>query len=156
MSINQMSGSRCSSKSFMKGQDMVKKLSWRQRIGAAALVAAMAFGAPFAAHAGTSYSNYSTTIGKLGGNGYTGNQTKAVSSKDGNVSVTRVGDNRTVGTAIQKSNGTAQGTARTELAGGYTATLPNSIPANSSVRLKFWGNPVWVVAVQVTGSWRSN
>lgn len=123
---------------------------------ATALAAVIAVGAPLAASAGTAYTNYSVTIGKLGGNGYTANQTKAGSSVAGNVKVTFVGNDYKVGASMMKSDGTQEGTQRTHLGAGYSATLPNSIASSSSVKMKMWGNPLWPVAIQANGSWRSN
>ena len=133
----------------------------RVRIGkklivTAALLAAVALGAPAAAWAGTSFAGYSVTIGAGGGNGYTGAQTKANGSASGNVNVTSVGNGSTVGASMMKNNGSSEGEKRYELGAGYSATLPNSISGGSSVKMKMWGSPFWFVAVQANGTWRSN
>lgn len=128
----------------------------KKMAAATALAVVIAVGAPMAASAGTAYTNYSVTIGKLGGNGYTANQTKTGSSTAGNVKVTFVGNNFTVGASMMKSDNSQEGTKRYNLGAGYSATLPNSIASSSSVKMKMWGNPTWVVAVQADGTWRSN
>lgn len=120
------------------------------------ILSAVALGAPLAAYAGTTYGSYSTTIPKFGGSAYSGNQTKAVSNQTGIVKVSRVGADRAVGVRIQKSDGSDQGKAVYEVTGGSTVPVKNSISKGSKVRLQFWGNVVWPVSVQVSGTWKSN
>lgn len=121
-----------------------------------ALAVIVAIGSPLAAAAGTTYSGFSVTIGKFGGNGYTANQTKAASGGSGNVNISFVGNNYQVGASMLRSDNVQEGTKRYNLGAGYSATLPNSISAGKAVKMKLWGNPVWPVAVQANGTWRSN
>lgn len=140
--------------SIRTGNLMKARIS-KKLVVVGSLIAAVVIGAPVAAWAGTSYESYSVTIGSGGGNGYTGNQTKAGGSVKGDVNVTSVGNDYTVGASMMKSNGSQEGTKRYDLGAGYSATLPNSIAASSSVKMKMWGNPFWIVAIQANGTWKS-
>ncbi len=108
-------------------------------------------------YAGSTYSSYNTTVGKLNGNGYTGFQTKSVSGANGNLKSVSVGGKYVVDARMQERNGTVGAWVR-----NISDDTNYGLPGNSShlkgdsVRVQFsndWNTPV---NVQVTGSWRSN
>lgn len=115
-------------------------------------VGLMAFGG--AVQAGTSWSNYNTTVGKFNGSGYTGYQTKASSGTYGELNSSVVGGSYTVDARMQASSGTGSW-VRSVTDNDYR-TLPNSIPSGLSARVEFSNDITTPVDVQVSGTWRSN
>lgn len=106
------------------------------------------------AQAGTSYSYYSTTVGKYNGSGYTNYQTKATSGAYGHLDSRSVGGSYTVDARMQASYGTGDWVR--SVTDNDFRYLPNNVPNGYSARVQFsndWNTPV---DVQVTGYWRSN
>lgn len=107
--------------------------------------------------AGSSYIGYNTTVGRLNGNGYTGYQTKSTSGANGNLSSSLVGGRYFVDVRMQESNGTAGAWARDVRSGSYRDLDGNvNHRRGDSIRLQFSNDFDTPVAVQVSGSWRSN
>lgn len=109
-----------------------------------------------AAYASTTYSNYSTTVGRFNGNGYTSYQKKTYDGKNGDIHSENVGGKYKVDVRMQSDNG--NGGWRRDVDDGTKATLPGtgSQTKGTNVRAQFsndWNTPV---AVQVDGSWRCN
>lgn len=105
------------------------------------------------AMAGTSYSKYNTTVGKLNGNGYTGYQTKSTAGANGYIKSTNVGGNYVVDARMSSSSG--NGSWVRNLDDNENRSLPGSakMKKGCSVRTHFstdWDTPV---AVQVRGQW---
>ena len=123
---------------------------------AGSMIAATLFAGAGVAHAGTSYSSYSTTVGAFNGNGYTGGQTKAVSNRSGNLRSVAVGGRYTVDARMQRTNGNNSGSWVRNVNSSQTRNLPNRLPAQSRVRVHFSNDLLTPVQVQVEGSWRSN
>ncbi|WP_297281270.1 hypothetical protein [uncultured Anaerococcus sp.] len=107
--------------------------------------------------AGTSYSGYNTTVGRLNGNGYTGYQTKATSGANGNLSSSSVGGGYLVDVRMQESNGTAGAWTR-NVKSQSERDLDGNVnhKKGDKIRLQFSNDFDTPVAVQVSGSWRSN
>lgn len=107
--------------------------------------------------AGTSYLGYNTTVGKFNGNGYTGYQTKAISGANGNLHSSSVGGGYNVDVRMQKSNGTAGEWSR-NVKSGSKRDLDGNVnhKKGDKIRLQFSNDFDTPVAVQVSGSWRSN
>ncbi|MFT4167230.1 MAG: hypothetical protein QM650_18500 [Microlunatus sp.] len=131
------------------------KRALRGAVGPLVAGALLASGAGLAV-AGTSYSNFSTTVGKLNGNGYTGTQTKSGTGTNGNITTSQVGGSYQVDARLQKSNGSSSGSWKKNLDDGDSASLPNSISSGSSTRVNLNNDLTTPVDVQVTGKWRSN
>lgn len=100
--------------------------------------------------AGTSYSGYSTTVGKFNGSGYTGYQTKSTSGKYGNLSSGTVGGNYVVDARM------SSGSWVRNVTDNDYRSLPNSVASGNSARVQFSNDFDTPVNVQVSGSWRSN
>ncbi|MBS2771894.1 hypothetical protein PNH38_14410 [Anoxybacillus rupiensis] len=112
----------------------------------------IAFGG--AVQAGTSWSEYNTTVGKFNGSGYTGYQTKAYSGTYGELNSSVVGGSYTVDARMQASSGTGSW-VRSVTDSDYR-TLPNSVPSGIECRVQFSNDLTTPVDVQVSGKWRSN
>lgn len=102
--------------------------------------------------AGTDNEPYSTTVGAVGGYGYTAYQEKAISGTAGYGHSSNVGGNYSV-------------SARMDPGGSWTGYwiddnqnyyLYNSVSAGNSVRVQFKNSYTTFVDVQVSGYWRSN
>lgn len=106
------------------------------------------------AEAGTSYTSYSTSVGKFNGNGYTAYQTKTTTGATGNLRSTSVGGKYTVDARMQASSGT--GSWVRSVNSNETRNLSNSVSKGSSARVQFSNDLSTPVAVQVSGTWRSN
>lgn len=109
-----------------------------------------------AAYASTTYSNYSTTVARFNGNGYTSYQKKTYDGKSGDIQSENVGGKYKVDVRMQSANG--NGGWRRNLDDDMEATLPGvgSQTKGTNVRAQFsndWNTPV---AVQVDGSWKCN
>ncbi|MEW5323794.1 hypothetical protein V2J23_17245 [Geobacillus thermoleovorans] len=115
-------------------------------------VGLVAFGG--AVQAGSSWSNYNTTVGKFNGSGYTGYQTKASSGTYGELNSSVVGGSYTVDARMRASSGTGSW-VRSVTDNDYR-TLPNSVPSGLSARVEFSNDITTPVDVQVSGTWRSN
>lgn len=109
-----------------------------------------------AAVAGTSYSNYNTTVGRLNGNGYTGYQAKNKAGANGYIKSTNVGGNYVVDARMNSSSG--NGSWVRDLDDCENRSLPGNakMKKGCSVRTQFSNDLNTPVAVQVTGSWKSN
>lgn len=121
---------------------------------ATCLICALGAGTAFA---GTAYSNYSTTVGRLNGSGYTSYQRKAISGANGNLNSRLVGGNYVVDARMQEKNG-ASGAWTRNITDNTFYELDSHVnhSKGDSVRVHFsndWNTPV---NVQVAGSWRSN
>lgn len=108
------------------------------------------------AYAGTSYVSYSTTVGKLNGNGYTSYQTKASTGTDGTLRSSSVGGSHVVDARMQAKSGSGTGAWARGVNDGETRTLKNSVGKGGGARVHFSTNWNTRVDVQVSGSWRSN
>lgn len=131
------------------------KRALRGAVGPLIAGAVLATGAGLAV-AGTSYSNFSTTVGKFNGNGYTGNQTKSGSGTVANVTTSSVGGSYVVDARVQRSNGSDSGAWSRNLSDGSSRSLTNGIPSGASTRVQFSNDILTRVDVQVSGRWRSN
>ncbi|MDO4779354.1 MAG: hypothetical protein Q4A42_07340 [Tissierellia bacterium] len=108
-------------------------------------------------YAGTSYSDYSTTVGRFNGNGYTSYQTKSISGANGDLYSSSVGADYVVDARMQESDGTAGSWTR-DVTDSTNYELDGHVNHSSgdSVRVHFSNDWNTTVNVQVTGSWRSN
>ncbi|WP_074033560.1 MULTISPECIES: hypothetical protein [unclassified Exiguobacterium] len=107
-----------------------------------------------AAQAGTTYSNYDTTVASFNGSGYTGYQTKSSSNASGTLSSKTVGGSYTVDARMTASSGT--GSWVRSVSDNETRSLSNSISSGRSTRVQFSNDLTTPVSVQVTGQWKSN
>lgn len=106
-----------------------------------------------AAHAGTAYQSFNTTVAPFNGSGYTSYQSKAVTGAAGNLSVGTVGGSYVVDARLEGPTGT--GSWSRDVNDGQFRNLYNSINAGQLARVQFSNDFNTAVHVQVTGSWRS-
>lgn len=108
------------------------------------------------AFAGSTFSSYSTTVGKFNGNGYSSYQTKEIDGANGAISSTSVGGGYEVDVRMNSSVGSGSWTR--DLKSGTEAALPGYYKqvSGTKVRAQFSNNITTPVDVQVTGSWASN
>ena len=109
------------------------------------------------AYAGTSYKSYSTTVGKLNGNGYTAYQTKAKTGANGTLVSSSVGGKYTVDARMQDKNGIIGPWTR-DVDDNKTYTLKghaNHIKGYG-IRVHFSNDLTTTVDIQVEGKWKSN
>lgn len=102
--------------------------------------------------AGTDNESYSTTVGNLGGYGYTGYQEKEISGTAGYGHSSNVGGSYSV-SARMSSGGSWTGYVIHDDQNYY---LYNSVNAGTDVRIQFKNSYTTPVDVQVSGYWRSN
>ncbi|MCJ1672603.1 MULTISPECIES: hypothetical protein [unclassified Rathayibacter] len=122
-----------------------------------ALVAALMVGATGTAYAGTQDSTFNETLPTFQIPGWTDDQHKEISNRDGHVRVGSVGSDYVVDVEMCQSVLLVCGTKRFGLNDRSTADLPNGFAAGSKVRLQMRvGGGGNVVKVQVQGTWRSN
>jgi hypothetical protein len=120
-----------------------------------AVAGAVLLGGAGAAHAGTSYSNFSTTVAKTNGSGYTSYQTQAKNGAAADLETGTVGGNYEVDARVNGTQG--NGTWSRNIGDSYRVSLVgNPNHATESVRIQFSNDLTTPVAVQVTGRWRSN
>lgn len=96
--------------------------------------------------------NFSTTVGRLNGSGYTENLTKVNSNQAAICHNSSIGGGYKMDVRVQRYNGTQSG-SWVRLSSGARISLPNKIGANLSTRLHFSNDITTPVNVQVSGSW---
>ncbi len=108
-------------------------------------------------YAGTSYVEYSTTVGRFNGAGYTSYQTKSISGANGMLYSRSVGGDYVVDARMQKDDGVAGlWTRDVDDNSNYYLDGHVSHYNGSSVRVQFSNDWNTTVNVQVEGSWKSN
>ncbi len=120
---------------------------------AVAATGGILFGAAAAAPASTSYSTYNTTIGRFGGSGYSGTQTKTIADQDAEVVSSTVGGSYTADVCVAGGSLCIGGTKT--INDGTKVALWNLGGQSATVRLKFTDGFQWV-NVQVNGKWRAD
>ncbi|EKU93090.1 Uncharacterised protein [Alloiococcus otitis] len=113
-----------------------------------------AFGLGIVAEAGQTYTNYSTTVGRLNGSGYTSYQTKSVSGQKADVYLANNGGYK-VDVRTNSRDGSSGEWSR-GLTAGSRRQLTNGHNKGSKVRLHFSNNITTRVNTQAQGNWRSN
>ena len=110
-----------------------------------------------AVSAGTSMVDYSTTVGRFNGSGYTSYQTKTYSSDKGFLYSNAVGGSYTVDARMVSISGDKAKWVRDVDDNSYYS-LPKHTNMNSgkSVRVEFSNDLTTPVRVQVEGQWKSN
>lgn len=109
-------------------------------------------------YAGTTMKDYSTTVGRFNGSGYTSYQTKTYTNEKGKLYSNSVGGNYTVDVRMCSSTGKKASWVR-DVDDNTTYAIPtnkDSIKAGNSVRLEFSNDLTTPVRVQVEGKWMSN
>ena len=119
-------------------------------------VAGVLVGSAGAAFAGTSYTNFSTTVGAAGSAAYSNSQTKSTTSATGSVNPTFIGAGRTVSARMYRNSDGAQGTEHTGVSAGSTVPQENKFGSGQTVRTEFAGNWTWTNSTQIDGRWKSN
>lgn len=121
-----------------------------------ALCAVFAFGSTMV-FAGTYYNEYSTTVGRFNGDGYTSYQTKSISGANGELSSGNVGADYVVDARMQEDDGTAGSWTR-DITDNTDYDLDGHINHRNGdyVRVHFSNDWNTSVNVQVDGFWRSN
>lgn len=127
---------------------------WTAASGVAAVGTILTLGAG-AAMAGTSYSSYTVTMPKFGGDGYTGSQTKSGAAVAGDLKSAVVGGSYTVTAWMQTTGGQDQQQV-SYINDNTTYKLPNNVAKGVNVRVHFKNGLLTTVDVQASGSWRSN
>lgn len=107
-----------------------------------------------AAYAGGKLTDYNTTVSKFNGSGYSGYQTKSVSSKAGRLESKSVGGRYTVDARMNAASGTGPWVRR--INDNDHRDLPNGVGAEKKTRVQFSTNLTTRVNVQVSGKWKSN
>jgi len=107
------------------------------------------------AWADTSTAAYSTTVGAVGGYGYTAFQTKTRNGQAADVYSSSVGGSYVL-SARTNSTSTLGTWTGYVVSDGTTHVLYNSQPAGTQVRAQFRNRPQTPVSVQASGTWRSN
>lgn len=103
------------------------------------------------AFAGTTYSSYSTTVGKFNGKGYTSYQTKKYSGRAGDLQSSSVGGSYKVDARMLPG-----GVGISGVTDNSEYKLNNSINSGERTRVEFNNGVFTRVDVQVSGTWRSN
>ena len=98
-----------------------------------------------------STSSYSTTVGRVNGDGYTGSLTKSISNQAAKC-YSKIGGGYGMDVRVQRTNGSQSGNW-VRINSGHTVELPNKIGANLSTRLHFSNDIGTLVNVQVSGRW---
>ncbi|WP_253270877.1 hypothetical protein, partial [Geobacillus thermocatenulatus] len=124
----------------------------RKLVSTGFLAGLLAFGV--AVQAGTTWTEYNTTVPRFNGSGYTGYQTKSSSGTYGELHSAVVGGLYTVDARMQASSGTGEW-VRSVTDNDYRR-LPNSVPKGLNARVEFSNDITTPVNVQVSGKWRSN
>lgn len=108
------------------------------------------------AWAGTSYSTYSTTVGRFNGSGYTAYQTKSIAGANGYIKSTKVGGDYVVDVRMVSPSG--NGSWLRDVDDTTSAYVPgkSSQLDGCQVRLEFSNDITTPVNTQVEGSWKSN
>lgn len=110
-----------------------------------------------AVSAGTSMVDYSTTVGRFNGSGYTGYQTKASGNDKGYLYSSSVGGKYTVDARMVASSGEkAKWVRDVDDKSSYILPKHNNMNSGKSVRVEFSNDITTPVNVQVEGSWKSN
>ena len=128
------------------------------RLTKAAIVtgtAIMLFGT--AVSAGTTMQDYSTTVGRFNGSGYTSYQTKSSGNDKGLLYSNAVGGSYTVDARMESRSGDKAKWVR-DVDDNTYYSLPKhtNMTSGSSVRLEFSNDLTTPVRVQVEGQWKSN
>ncbi|AWB90101.1 hypothetical protein [Homoserinimonas hongtaonis] len=130
-------------------------MKFDKRFFAAGVVSvALVAGGAMAANAGTTLIGFNTVAPQFGGAGYSGLQTKAISSHPGLLTQVTVGGGYSIHAKQCVGANTSCGTT---VAVGSGANLPNNISAGTpSVVAQMWVPNFNLVNVQVTGYFASN
>jgi hypothetical protein len=124
----------------------------------AAIAGVMTIAAAVSVSAGTTYSNYSTTVGAFNGSGYTGySQTKTSSGANGYIKSSTVGGNYVVDVRMQDAQGNSGDWLR-NLGDNDDRAIDGHINhiKGDDMRLHFSNDFDTSVNVQVSGQWKSN
>ncbi|MBK3913718.1 hypothetical protein [Listeria ivanovii] len=103
--------------------------------------------------AGSTYANYSTTVGKFNGNGYTAYQTKKVAGQKANVKSTKTGGYKL---NVRTNSAGSNGTWSADFTNSKNIDLSNGHNKGTKTRLHFSNKITTTRDVQASGSWRSN
>lgn len=117
---------------------------------AAGVVAGLCLGATSAV-AGTTLKDYSTTVGKFNGKGYSGYQTKTYTDRAGDLNSRSVGGNYKVDARM-----VPEGTGISGVTDNNVYKLNTGLDAGKTARVEFNNGVFTRVDVQVSGEWRSN
>lgn len=117
------------------------------------VVASVLVGLGTVAEAGQSFSNFSTTVGRFGGSGYTSYQTKAVTGQRADVYLFNNGGYRV---DVRTNSPGSSGTWSRGLSAGSKRKLSNRHSSGSKTRLQFRNRLNTRVNTQARGIWRSN
>lgn len=119
-----------------------------------AITAILAGGAGASAWAATTYSSYDTTVGRLGGSGYSGSQTKSSTGAQGTIKSVTVGGGYSLMVALQRTDTGKDGTA-VRIDDNQTKFLNNEIEKGAKARLHFTNDWNTLVNVQADGKFRA-
>lgn len=106
------------------------------------------------AYAGTYMEEFSTTVPRFNGSGYTKYQEKVISSMDADVEIDYVGGDYVVDARLDSAD--RKSSWIRDIDDDMYFYIPNTIQAGKNCRVEFsndWDTPV---KVQVEGEWRSN
>lgn len=121
-----------------------------RRLMAAGILATVCLGTTSAV-AGTSFREYSTTVGKFNGKGYTSYQTKSYSDKAGDLRSSSVGGNYKVDARM-----IPEGVGISGVTDNSEYKLNTNLDSGKSARVELNNGVFTRVDVQVSGTWRSN
>lgn len=125
----------------------------RKSIATAVVAGVVVMSGAGAAYAGTTFSNYNTTVGCCNGSGWTGYQTQSTTGASSSLHSYSVGADYVVDARI---DGPVDGAWDRDITDSDNRWLDNNNTSGKSVRVQFSNDLSTSVAVQVTGQWRSN
>lgn len=120
------------------------------------LVALLILAMTGAAYAGTTSVSYSTTVGRIGGSGYTSYQTKTTKGASGSLSSTGTGGYVLKARMVDSDGDAGEWTSDFTDSASRTLSSNDYHTAGESVRVQLKNKYVTTVQVQATGSWKSN
>lgn len=125
----------------------------RRTLATVGVVVALGLAGAGVAQAGTTNVAYSTTVGASNGSGYTAYQTQSTTGAAAQLHSTTVGGKYVVDARVQ---GPQNGAWARNVTDNDSRLLSNLNASGKSVRIQFSNNLNTPVAVQVSGTWRSN
>lgn len=129
---------------------------FKKVIGTIALTLAICASMGITAFAGNTFSSYNTTVGRFNGNGYTGYQKKATDGANGYLKSNTVGGDYTVDVRMKCSAGNGSWKRNITDKRNYSLASHYKQTKGKKVCLQFSNDLTTPVAVQVSGSWKSN
>lgn len=130
------------------------KISTR-KLAASAVLGIILCGGIGTAYAGNTYKSFSTTVPRTNGSAYTGNQTKAITDANVQMSSLVVGGDHTLDAQAQSLSASPSSAWVRNLGDGKNINIKNSMTKGTSLRIHFSNDLTTLQRVQAEGKWRS-